>query len=102
MAHGLGSLQISPLEISQAYEVLSNHAVRQLLSSMQILSLLGCFWQPGSSGIRVVDAQDFCSAAGSAKLTEPVSFLACTRSRPICTTILGKLCGLLVHEGRSA
>jgi hypothetical protein len=60
------SLQILSLEINHACEVPSDHAVKHLLSFMQIFSLMGCFCQPGSSGMRVVDAQDFCSAAGSA------------------------------------
>jgi hypothetical protein len=84
--------QILPSEISQACEVPSTHAVMQLLSFMQILSFLGSFCQLCRSGI-------LCAGANPSKQTEPALFLACTRSLPICTSILRQRCGFVAHEG---
>src|SRR5579859_4447449 len=84
--------QILPSEIHQACDVPSTHAVMQLLSLIQILSFLASFRQLCRSGI-------LCAGANPSKQTEPALFLACTRSLPICTSMLRQRCGFVAHEG---
>lgn len=83
--------QILSLEINQVCEVPSSCAVKQLRPFMQIFSLLGSFSQLCGNGI----------GASSSNRSELASFLACTRSHPIWTSMLRQLCGLAGHEGRS-